>query len=48
MEDGALRGPGLIRGDTHGRRASEARAVRGAVRGTALLPLMALRTATWI
>jgi len=48
MEDGALRIPGLIRRDTHGRRASEARAVRGAVRRTALLPLMGGRTATWI
>ena len=48
MEDGALRGPGLIRGDAHGRRASEARAVRGSVRRTALPPWTARRTATWI
>src|SRR5207249_5897504 len=48
MEDGALRGPGLIRGDGHRRRASEARAVRGSVRRTAIPPWTARRTATWI
>jgi len=48
MEDGALRGPGLIRGDAHGRRASEARAVRGSVRRTAFPPWTARRTVTWI
>jgi len=48
MEDGALRGSGPIGGDAHGRRASEARAVRGSVRRTALPPWTARRTATWI
>jgi len=48
MEDGALRGPGLIRGDGHRRRASEARAVRGSVRRTAIPPWTARRTAIWI
>ncbi len=48
MEDGALRVPGLIRGGAHGRRASEARAVRGSVRRTALPPGTARRAATGI
>src|SRR5437867_350494 len=38
MEDGALRGPGLINGGAHGRRASEARAVGGSVRRRTLPP----------
>ena len=47
-EDGALRVPGLIRCDAHDRRASDARAVRGSLRRTALPPSTGRRPATWI
>ena len=48
MEDRALRGPGLIRGGAHGRRASEACAVHRLVRRTTLPCERASRTATGI
>src|SRR5207245_9395234 len=48
MEDGALRGPGPIGGDAHGRRASEKRAVPGSVPKTALRSWTARQRATGI
>ena len=48
MEDGARSVPRLVSDRAHGRRGSEARAARGAVRRTALLPGRARRSATSI
>ena len=46
MENSALRGPGLIGDDPHGRRASEARAAPGSVPKAALPPSTTRRCAT--